>query len=107
MAATDIIWDYVVVGAGVAGSVLASRLRQYDQSLNILLLEAGSDTRSREDILYANANPVGGDLDWNFKTEPIPGFQNRETVIGQGKGLGGSAAINMGKPRSSGMLQQL
>ncbi|KAH7376836.1 hypothetical protein B0T11DRAFT_309375 [Plectosphaerella cucumerina] len=95
MAATDIIWDYVVVGAGVAGSVLASRLRQYDQSLNILLLEAGSDTRSREDILYANANPVGGDLDWNFKTEPIPGFQNRETVIGQGKGLGGSAAINM------------
>ncbi|KAH6683533.1 hypothetical protein F5X68DRAFT_233589 [Plectosphaerella plurivora] len=95
MAVTDLTWDYVVVGAGVAGSVVASRLRQNDPSLNVLLLEAGSDTRSREDILYANAQPIGGELDWNFKTEAVPGFNGRETVIGQGKGLGGGAAINL------------
>lgn len=96
MTATDPTWDYVLVGAGVAGSALASRLRQYNPSLNILLLEAGTDTRSREDIAYADATPIGGDLNWNFRTEAVPGLNNRETIVAQGKGLGGGAAINLG-----------
>lgn len=94
-------WDYVIVGAGVAGSVIASRLRQYKPSLKILLLEAGTDTRAREDIVYANANPVGTELDWQFETAAIPGLNERKITIAQGKGLGGGAAINMGKHTST------
>ena len=91
------IWDYIVVGGGLAGSVISSRMHQYDPSLNILLIEAGSDTRGRTDILYLNATTMGGDLDWQFQTETVPAINDRRILFNQGKGLGGGAAINAGK----------
>ncbi|KAL0932860.1 Oxygen-dependent choline dehydrogenase 3 [Colletotrichum truncatum] len=89
------VWDYIIVGGGLAGSVISSRMLEYNSSLSILLIEAGEDTRSRTDILYVNAtNLMGGELDWQYPTKPISGLNNRTIVFNQGKGLGGGAAIN-------------
>lgn len=89
------VWDYVIVGGGLAGSVISSRMLEYNSSLNILLIEAGEDTRSRTDILYTNAtNLMGGELDWQYPTKPVTALNDRSLVYNQGKGLGGGAAIN-------------
>ncbi|OLN96844.1 Oxygen-dependent choline dehydrogenase 3 [Colletotrichum chlorophyti] len=89
------VWDYVVVGGGLAGSVISSRMLEYNSSLSILLIEAGQDTRVRTDILYVNAtNLMGSELDWQYPTEPVAALNNRTFVFNQGKGLGGGAAIN-------------
>lgn len=89
-------YDYIIVGGGLAGSVVASRLRQYNGDTKILLIEAGPDTRSRTDILEMQALNLGGDLDWMYQTEPMPGIFGRSIVYNQGKGLGGGTAINSG-----------
>lgn len=61
MMTTTVNWDYIIVGGGLAGSVLANRLLQYDSSARILMLEAGPNVNSREDILYFQSfNFVGG-----------------------------------------------
>ncbi|TDZ48329.1 Oxygen-dependent choline dehydrogenase [Colletotrichum trifolii] len=89
------VWDYIIVGGGLAGSVISSRMLEYNSSLSILLIEAGEDTRSRTDILYTNAtNLMGGELDWQYPTEPVAALKNRSLIFNQGKGLGGGAAIN-------------
>ncbi|EQB49383.1 hypothetical protein CGLO_11300 [Colletotrichum gloeosporioides Cg-14] len=89
------VWDYIIVGGGLTGSVISSRMLEYNSSLSILLIEAGEDTRARTDILYTNAtNLLGGELDWQYPTEPVAALNNRTLVFNQGKGLGGGAAIN-------------
>ncbi|KAF4874336.1 Oxygen-dependent choline dehydrogenase [Colletotrichum siamense] len=89
------VWDYIIVGDGLTGSVISSRMLEYNSSLSILLIEAGEDTRARTDILYTNAtNLMGGELDWQYPTEPVAALNNRTLVFNQGKGLGGGAAIN-------------
>ncbi|KAH0420686.1 hypothetical protein CcaCcLH18_13874 [Colletotrichum camelliae] len=89
------VWDYIIVGGGLAGSVISSRMLEYNSSLSILLIEAGEDTRARTDILYTNTtNLMGGELDWQYPTGPIAALNNRTLVFNQGKGLGGGAAIN-------------
>ncbi|KAF5520775.1 Oxygen-dependent choline dehydrogenase [Colletotrichum aenigma] len=68
---------------------------EYNSSLSILLIEAGEDTRARTDILYTNATDLmGGELDWQYPTEPVAALNDRTLVFNQGKGLGGGAAIN-------------
>ncbi|KAI0595077.1 hypothetical protein F4775DRAFT_392357 [Biscogniauxia sp. FL1348] len=89
-------YDYVVVGGGLAGVVVASRLRQYNDAAKILVIEAGPDTRSRTDIVNMQALNLGGELDWQYQTEKTPGLYGRTLVINQGKGLGGGSAINSG-----------
>ncbi|KAF5497780.1 Oxygen-dependent choline dehydrogenase [Colletotrichum siamense] len=89
------VWDYIIVGGGLTGSVISSRMLEYNSSLSVLLIEAGEDTRARTDILYTNAtNLMGGELDWQYPTEPVAALNNRTLVFNQGKGLGGGATIN-------------
>ncbi|KAH8668848.1 GMC oxidoreductase-domain-containing protein [Xylariales sp. PMI_506] len=90
------VYDYIIVGGGLCGCVLASRMREYDEALKILLIEVGPDTRSRTDILAMQSLNLGSDLEWKYETEPIPGISNRVVNISQGKGLGGGTAINSG-----------
>ncbi|KAI1085146.1 hypothetical protein F5B20DRAFT_521143 [Whalleya microplaca] len=92
----SVIYDYVIVGGGLTGCALASRLRQYRKELKILIIEAGPDTRSRTDILQMQALNLGGPLDWQYQSEPTPGLLNRTVIYNQGKALGGGSCINSG-----------
>ncbi|MBA2553872.1 MAG: GMC family oxidoreductase N-terminal domain-containing protein [Geodermatophilaceae bacterium] len=88
-------YDYVIVGAGSAGSVVANRLVRADPSLEVLLLEAGGED-TRPEIFIPSALPAlfGTEVDWAYLTEPEPGLDGRRIYHPRGKVLGGSSAIN-------------
>ena len=88
-------YDYVIVGAGTAGCVLANRLSASGEH-SVLLVEAGGrDTYFWIDIpvgyLYTIANPR---TDWCYQTEPDQGLNGRSIGYARGKGLGGCSSIN-------------
>jgi choline dehydrogenase len=86
--------DYVIVGAGSAGCVLANRLSE-DPSVRVLLLEAGGSDRSMKiKIPAAFPQQFHTKLDWDFATEPEPHVDGRELFIPRGKALGGSSSMN-------------
>jgi choline dehydrogenase len=87
-------FDYIVVGAGSAGCVLANRLSA-DPSVRVLLLEAGGKDRSPNiKIPAAFSKQFHTKLDWDFATEPEPHVDGRSLYIPRGKGLGGSSSMN-------------
>ena len=88
-------FDYVVVGAGTAGCILAERLSA-DPKNRVLLLEAGGQDdwiwfHIPVGYLFAIGNPRS---DWMYRTEPEPGLNGRSLAYPRGKVIGGSSAIN-------------
>ena len=88
-------FDYIVVGAGTAGCIMANRLSA-DPKNRVLILEAGGNDNwiwfhIPVGYLFAIGNPRS---DWMFKTEPEPGLNGRSLAYPRGKVIGGSSAIN-------------
>ena len=88
-------YDYIIIGAGTAGCVLANRLTQ-DPDVSVLLIEAGG----KDDYVWIHI-PVGylycidnPRTDWRFRTEPESGLNGRSLIYPRGKVMGGCSSIN-------------
>jgi choline dehydrogenase len=87
-------YDYVIVGAGSAGCVLANRLSA-DPSVRVLLLEAGgSDRKMNIRIPVGFAKQFRTDLDWNYSSDPEENLIGRSIYLPRGRSLGGSSSMN-------------
>ncbi|PWO19598.1 hypothetical protein PtrARCrB10_11900 [Pyrenophora tritici-repentis] len=98
-------YDYVIVGAGLAGSLTASRIADALPNMTVAVVEAGSfyeiSNGNYSQIPYYSTMYTGGDpsdyqplVDWGIFTEPIPAANGRRFLYVQGKALGGSSARN-------------
>ncbi len=90
-------YDYIVIGAGSAGSVMASRLSE-DRTKTVLLLECGLPENFISDIPVTDLFLQRTPMDWNYETEPQKktcfGMKGRKCLWARGKSFGGSSAIN-------------
>ena len=89
------MYDYIIVGAGSAGCVLANRLSANEHA-SVLLLEAGKKDRSPFIHMPAGVGQLiqGTTYNWAFDTAPEPHLEGRSLFWPRGKGLGGSSSIN-------------
>jgi choline dehydrogenase len=88
-------YDYVIIGAGSAGSVLSRRLSE-QAGVSVLVLEAGGSDRS---VIVAMPSALSLPMNtkrfnWGMVTEPEPGLNGRRINLPRGKGMGGSSSIN-------------
>ncbi|XP_066585401.1 neither inactivation nor afterpotential protein G-like isoform X2 [Prorops nasuta] len=99
-------YDYIIIGAGTSGCVIASRLSERS-NVTVLLVEAGGYFGWWSAIPLAAPLLQGSEVDWNYKTESqlysSRGLQDRKQSLPRGKGLGGSGQMNylvhsFGKP---------
>jgi choline dehydrogenase-like flavoprotein len=86
--------DYVIVGAGSAGCVLAARLSE-DPDASVTLIEAGGpDTAQELHVPAAFPALQKSELDWDLQSEPEPGLDGRRNYLPRGKVLGGTSCLN-------------
>jgi choline dehydrogenase len=94
-AAQSTAFDYIIVGAGSAGCVLANRLTA-DPAVRVLLLEAGGSDSGDPALSTPGrwVSLIGSRWDWGYQTQPEPAMKNRRIVFPRGKVIGGSSSIN-------------
>lgn len=87
--------DYIIIGGGTSGLVVANRLSE-DPAVQVLVLEAGDDLTAdpRVNVPAFWTSLIGSDATWQYQTVPQPGLGGRSIRAPQGKALGGSSAIN-------------
>jgi choline dehydrogenase len=89
------VYDYVIVGAGSAGCVLANRLSERSANKVLLLEAGGADSNPFIHMPAGLARLVGNArIDWQYYTEPEPALNGRKLYWPRGRGLGGSSSIN-------------
>jgi choline dehydrogenase len=87
-------YDYIVIGAGSAGCVVANRLTE-DHNTKVLLLEAGGpDTKPEIQVPSVWPTLLGSEVDWGYFTLREPYLNKRKILSSHGKVLGGSSSIN-------------
>ena len=90
------VFDYVVVGGGLAGCAVAARLSE-NPDVRVVLLEAGDENGYEQSYYSTGAHAMWEtEANWGFKTVPQPALNNVEVAQPRGKVIGGSAAINIG-----------
>ena len=88
------MYDYVIVGAGSAGCVLAARLTE-DPEVSVLLLEAGPpDLNENIHVPLGYLQLARTEVDWDYDSAPEPGCAGRRLPLPRGKVLGGSSSVN-------------
>jgi choline dehydrogenase len=88
------MYDYVIVGAGSAGCVLAARLSE-DPDTSVLLLEAGPpDVKENIHVPLGYLQLARTDVDWDYCSAPEPNCDGRRLPLPRGKVLGGSSSVN-------------
>lgn len=87
-------YDYVIVGAGSAGCVLAARLSE-DPDVRVAVVEAGGpDTAQEIHVPVAFPRLFKSDVDWDFDSEPEPGLGGRRVYLPRGRTFGGCSSLN-------------
>lgn len=94
-AATSETFDYVVVGGGTAGLVVANRLSE-TPTVRVAVIEPGGDERNNPNVTVALSYGVAYNtpIDWAYQTVPQTGVNNTSLTYHQGKAIGGTSAIN-------------
>ena len=88
------MYDYVIVGAGSAGCVVANRLSE-DPDVNVAVIEAGPPDDAPEiHIPLAFGQNLTSEWDWMLLSEPEPGLDQRRNYLPRGRVLGGSSSLN-------------
>jgi choline dehydrogenase-like flavoprotein len=85
--------DYIIIGGGIGGCVVASRLHQKYPSVSILLIEAGPDV-SKHPLIHSAPVLQHSEFDWDYKTVPQKHLGNKICFGAAGKALAGGTAIN-------------
>lgn len=95
--AKDQVFDYVIVGGGTSGLVVANRLSE-KTNVRVAVIEPGGDERNNPDVTlvtsYLNMSAFETPIDWAYKTVPQVGINSEPMTYHQGKAIGGTSAIN-------------
>lgn len=103
------VFDYIIVGAGTAGCVLASRLKSGNPDLSILLVEAGTNQNNNESVLEITKfrSLWTTELSWCYVSVPQKNLDNRVVSHPAGKLIGGSSGINAGEAPVPALVRNL
>lgn len=95
---TDSVADYIVVGGGLTGCLVASRLSQSEARPKVVLLEAGTDPSSNPATagLLSGLSLLGGEFDYAYQSERVESTADRVHTLNSGKALGGGSILNFG-----------
>lgn len=90
------VFDYVVIGGGTAGLVLANRLSENPEA-TVAVIEAGTDVRDYPNVTQIDPRTldfINGSIDWQYTSVPQKGLGNKTLLYHAGKALGGTSTIN-------------